>query len=324
MCPKNLSLSGQVISAPLAGVAGSAYRTISRRYGAALVYSEMISADGLVRKNHKTLSMMKIRPQEKPVCMQLFGHEPETIAAAVRIAAEYGADMIDLNFGCPAKKVIKNLGGAVLMKDLQLAERIIRAAALASSLPISVKFRSGWDRDSLAYIEFGKMAEAAGASLLVLHPRTKVSGFSGKSDWSCIAHLKQAINIEVAGSGDVATPQDARRMLEETGCDYVMVGRAAMGAFWNLRRMDTYLKHRYDPGEPPLEERVSVMLEFCRLMIEDYGERSACLQFRKHLAWFTRGWPHAAVLRPRMFTVEKYSDVVAVLDECRRKLDRAA
>jgi tRNA-dihydrouridine synthase B len=324
MSAKYLSLNGQVVSAPLANIAGSAYRLMALSYGAALAYSEMISVDGLVRGNRKTLDMLGLREGEKPVCFQIFGHDPRLIYDAARIVEQTGCAMIDINFGCPAKKIVKNSGGAALMKDLKLAEKLISAVVNAVEIPVSVKFRSGWDHESEAYIEFGKIAESCGAAYLVLHPRTRTSGFKGKSDWSKIRLLKETVGINVIGSGDVRTPQEAKQMLDETGCDLIMIGRAAMGAPWVLRRIDSYLKTGADPGEPSLEEKIEIMLEFARLMIDDFGERSACLKLRKHLAWFTRGWQNVSKLRPRLFSVESYADISDILRSYLLNLDEVA
>jgi len=321
---KYLTLDGQVVSAPLANIAGSAYRTMTLKHGVAIAYSEMLSAEGLVRTNRKTLNMLKKRAGEEPIAIQIFGHNPESVYAAAQIVAETGCQMIDLNFGCPAKKIVKNLSGAALMKDLQRAEELISAAVKAVDIPISVKFRSGWDRQSEQYIEFGKMAQDCGASYLVLHPRTRSSGFKGKSDWNKIKLLKESVSIKVIGSGDVTTPQEAARMLSETGCDYVMIGRAGMGAFWLFERVDKFLRTGVDPGEPSLEDKIKIMLEFCELMIEDFGERPACLKLRKHLAWFTRGWRNVSSIRARMFTVESLADINNILQEYLQGSERVA
>ncbi len=324
MSRKKLSLNGQVVSAPLANIAGSAYRYMALKYGAAIAYSEMISIDGLVRENEKTHSMLRIRPDEAPVCLQIFGHDPALMHDAAQLVAGAGCAMIDMNFGCPAKKVIKNQNGAALMNDLDLAEKLISAVVNAVDIPVSVKFRSGWDRESMHFVEFGKMAEACGASYLVLHPRTRSSGFKGKSDWSKIRILKEAVNIDVIGSGDVNTPQDAAQMIEETGCDMVMVGRAAMGAPWIFGRINEFLETGNDPGDPPLGKKIDIMLEFCRLMIEDFGERPACFKLRKHLAWFSRGWRNISKIRPLMFAVESYDDIENILRDYLFDLEKVA
>jgi nifR3 family TIM-barrel protein len=311
---RNLTVDGRVVSAPLANVSGSAYRLLAREFGASLVVSEMVSAEGLVRGNRKTISMLRFREAEMPVSIQLFGRSPDTLGEACKIVADTGVDMIDLNFGCPAKKIVNKCGGAALLKDAKLTEALMKSAVEAVDIPVSVKFRAGWDRESTNFLEIGKLAEQCGASMLTLHPRTKASGFRGKSDWSRIAELKESVEIPVVGSGDIVVPQDALDMIDQTGCDLVMIGRAAMGAPWIFRRVDEVLKGNPDPGELSLEQKIETCLRFAQLLIEDFGEKSGCLKARKHLAWFTRGWLSISQMRPAMFSVESYSDIVKIFD----------
>ncbi len=311
---RNLTVDGRVVSAPLANVSGSAYRLLAREFGASLVVSEMVSAEGLVRGNRKTISMLRFRDAERPLSIQLFGRSPDTLGEACKIVADTGVDMIDLNFGCPAKKIVNKCGGAALLKDAKLTEALFKSAVEAVEIPVSVKFRTGWDRESTNFLEIGKLAEQCGASMLTLHPRTKASGFRGKSDWSRIAELKESVEIPVVGSGDIVAPQDALDMIDQTGCDLVMIGRAAMGAPWLFRRVDEVLKGNPDPGEPSLERKIETCLRFAQLLIEDFGEKNGCLKVRKHLAWFTRGWLSISKLRPAMFSVESYDDIVDIFD----------
>jgi nifR3 family TIM-barrel protein len=324
MSAKMLSTKGKVVSAPLANISGSAYRVMARNYGAAITYSEMISVDGLLRGNRKTLAMLRLRQAERPLAFQLFGHKPELMGEAAKLVQDTGCDIIDINLGCPAKKVVKNDAGAGLVKDLKLVEKVISAVVKATNLIVSVKFRLGWDHDRINFLQVGKIAEDCGASLLVLHPRTRSDGFKGHSDWSKIGELKQHVSLPVIGSGDICCPADAKRMLAETGCDMVMVGRAAMGAPWLFERIDHYLREGIDPGDPDLPDRIEIMLKFARLMIEDYGERSACLKLRKHLAWFTRGWQHASSYRPLMFSVTSYDDIIELFDRYMQNLEKVA
>lgn len=322
MMVENLTLDGRVVSAPLASVSGSAYRAMARRFGAALVVSEMISVEGLVRGNRKTINMLRFRNEERPVSIQLFGRNPDTLGEACRIVADSGADMIDINLGCPARKIVKKCGGAALLRDLKRAESLFTAAVRAVSLPVSVKFRSGWDSDNTNFIELGKIAEDCGIALLTLHPRTRSTGFSGKADWSQIARLKSTVSIPVVGNGDITCPQDAVEMIDTTGCDMVMIGRAAMGAPWVFKRVDSVLRSRSDPGEPNLDAKIDICLQFVRLLIEDFGERSATYKMRKQLTWFTRGWKNIAAHRPEMFKVESYDDIVALFDRYRENYQR--
>ncbi len=311
---RNLSIDGRVVSAPLANIAGSAYRLFARRFGAALVVSEMVSIEGLVRGNRKTCNMLGYREEERPISVQVFGKTPESLANACKIVADSGVDMIDLNFGCPAKKIVSKSGGAALMKDLKLTESLFRAAVNSVDIPVSAKFRSGWDRESTNFVEVGKIAEESGIAMLTLHPRTRVSGFRGKSDWTKIRMLKEAVDIPVVGNGDINSPQDALDMIDQTGCDLVMIGRAAMGAPWLFRRVDDMLRGKPDPGEPALEEKIRICLDYTRHMIEDYGEEVACRRMRKHLTWYTRGWRDISSFRPEIFHVETYDDIARLFD----------
>ena len=310
----NLSLDGRVVSAPLANIAGSAFRLFARRFGAALVVSEMVSIEGLVRGNRKTCSMLHYREDERPLSVQVFGKTPESLSEACKVVADAGVDMIDLNFGCPAKKIVSKSGGAALLKDLKLTESLFRAAVESVDIPVSVKFRSGWDQESTNYIEVGKIAEDCGVAMLTLHPRTKASGFKGRADWSKIGVLKESVGIPVVGNGDINTPQDALDMIGQTNCDLVMVGRAALGAPWIFERVDRVLRGQPDPGEPSLEEKIRICLSYTRYMIEDYGEESACFKMRKHLIWYTRGWRNISSLRPEMFSVSTYDDIASLFD----------
>ena len=314
MQKRNLTFDGKVVLAPLAGVSCSAFRMIAREHGAALVVSEMISSEGLVRSNHKTINMLRFRPDESPISIQLFGKNPEVLSRACKIVADTGVDMIDLNFGCPAKKIVNKCGGAALLKELKLTESLFAAAVKAVDIPVTVKYRSGWDRGGDNYLEVGKLAEGCGVAMLTLHPRTKADAFKGKADWSKIKMLKETVSIPVIGNGDIKSPQDALDMRDQTGCDLVMVGRAAIGAPWIFHRIDNVLRGLPDPGEPDLKTKIGVCLRFARLMIEDFGEQSACFKLRKHLAWFSRGWPNISHLRPDMFSVESYDDIVNLFD----------
>lgn len=314
MKPGNLTERGRVVSAPLANVSSSPYRILAREFGANLVFSEMISAEGLIRDNRKTLGLLHFTPDEHPIAIQLFGRSPDSLSEACKIVEDTGADMVDINLGCPARKIVSKCGGAALLKDVSLTADLLSAAVRAVNIPVSLKFRSGWDSESTNFLEVGKLAEECGISMLTLHPRTRASGYSGRADWSKIADLKAAVSIPVVGNGDIRTPQDAIDMIDQTGCDMVMIGRAAMGAPWIFRRVDSVLRGLADPGEPSLQEKIDTCLRFARLLIDEYGEKRACLKMRKYLAWYSRGWRRISGLRAEMFSVETYDDITALFD----------
>ena len=224
----NLNIGGILFLAPLAGVSNRPFRLLAKKYGADLCYTEMISADAIALNQPKTLALADIAPNEHPIGLQLFGSSPEIFAAAVKVSINLGADLIDLNLGCPVKKVVKRNGGAALLKDVILATEIMSAAVENSSLPVSIKMRTGWEANDEAFLEVARSAEKCGIAAITLHPRTRSAAFSGKSDWSKITQLKNEVNIPVIGNGDINTPEDAREIISLTGCDAIMIGRAAM------------------------------------------------------------------------------------------------
>lgn len=310
----NLNLESNLILAPLAGISKRPFRILARRYGAALCYTEMISADALARNHKKTLRMLDHAPDEHPIGVQLFGSQPEFIALATRKLMEYGLDIIDINLGCPVPKVIKRNGGAALLKDPALAEKIMAAAVENSKIPVTIKTRAGWSADSQNYLEIGRRAQKVGIAAMTLHPRCRTEGFAGKSDWSLIKRLKQEISIPVIGNGDVKTPEDAKRMLDETGCDAVMIGRAAMTNPYIFKIIGEYLNHGRIISDMTPAEKVDMALEHARLMGLQYPDPVASRMMRKHLAWYTRGFPEGHQLRRDIMKQESYVEMEKCLN----------
>ncbi len=250
-----MTLQGNLILAPLAGISKRPFRLLARKYGAALCYTEMISADALVRNDKKTIKMLDHTPDEHPIGIQLFGSRPELIAAASKRLMDFKPDIVDLNLGCPVPKVIKKNGGAALLKNPVLAEEIMIAAVENSSVPVTIKTRSGWAADSQNYLEIGRRAQKAGVAAMTLHPRSRTERFAGKSNWSLIKCLREEITIIVIGNGDVRTPQDAKDMLDQTGCDAVMIGRAALGNPYIFSQIREFLEYdRIIPEMTPNEK----------------------------------------------------------------------
>ncbi len=292
----NLKLKNNLILAPMAGVTDRPFRQLAVEAGCGLVVSEMVSAKGLLMGGEKTLSLLEISPEERPVAVQLFGAEAETLAEAAAIAEARGADIIDINMGCPVKKVAGTGAGAALLKDLNRIERIVGAVRKKIKVPLTVKIRSGWDAATIVTCEVLKAVEASGADALTLHPRTRSQGFGGYSDWSLIGELKAKATIPIIGNGDVKTPEDAKRMIDETGCDGVMIGRAAMGNPWLFgQTLDYMATGRYEL--PDSEERGETALRHLRLVVEKYGTHRGIRLFRKHLAWYSRSLRGAAAFR---------------------------
>ncbi|MEK7851329.1 MAG: tRNA dihydrouridine synthase DusB [Deltaproteobacteria bacterium] len=309
----NLKLENNLILAPMAGITNLPFRLMCKEEGAGLVFSEMVSAMAIVRNSQKTSALLRTDEKERPLAVQLFGSEPKILAEAARIVEGVGADIIDINMGCPAKKVVSTGAGSSLLKDPFKIKEIIEAVRSAAKVPFTVKIRSGWDVKSINYLEIGRIAEECGADAITLHSRTTAQQFGGHSDWSHIAELKKAVKIPVIGNGDVKTPEDAKKMLDETGCDGVMIGRGALGNPWIFSRTLKYLKEGIVLLPPPEEEVFSAIRHHIEGLVEFMGERSAVKEFRKHIGWYTKGLPHSSDFRRTAIHIDNLEDL---LDEC--------
>lgn len=311
----NLNVNGKVLCAPMAGISSPPYRILARRFGAAVVYTEMVSSHGLVYGGEKTERLLDFKPQEKSLGVQLFGADPDIMCRAAQIVSKRNPDLIDLNFGCPAKKVVKKNGGAAVLKDMGLTRSLVEAAVAGSSLPVTVKLRSGWDETTKVFVEAGQVCEQAGASAITLHARTRTKQFSGHACWEDIERLKKSVSIPVIGNGDVCSGPDALRMLESTGCDAVMIGRAAMGNPWIFREINHYLTHKEELPPPDLKEKAEIILEHAKIMAEDIGEDRAILQMRKHVAWYVKGMIGSGGIRRRVNKIESFSELENLLSD---------
>ena len=294
------TLPNPFILAPMAGVSEQPFRVLAFRLGAALCPTELVSAAGLMHANQRTLRYLRFDPGvERPYALQIFGGDPEQMARAAQMGAERGAQLIDINMGCPVKKVTRNGAGSALLCDPGRAAGIVRAIREATGLPVTCKIRAGWDAQSRNYLQMAGVLQEAGCAALAIHPRTRAQGYSGQADWGCIADLKRHFpSLPIIGNGDVKTVADARRMQETTGCDYVMVGRAALGNPWIFRELLG--------GEPPApEERQQLVLEHFRSHVRFVGEpRAAVRAFRRHLAWYAHGLRGAAAFRAEVNGLE--------------------
>lgn len=305
----NIQLQSRVIPAPMAGVSDRPTRDIFRRCGTELVWTEMISAEGLVRDDPKTYTYLDILGEEPPVVVQIFGQRPEALADAARIVVAAGANAVDVNMGCPVKKVFKSGCGVALMNDPGLAAAIIEAMCSAVSVPVTAKFRAGIDEDSVTCIDFAKRLDAAGAAAVSLHPRTRSQMFSEHSDWSLIKRVKEEVGCAVIGSGDIWEPADAVRMIEETGCDAVMIARAAQGNPWIIPACDRAVEGKEPTPEPSLREKLDTLLDHAALAIETMGERKAMTEMRKHTGWYLRSEHGARMARQRMASLNTLADL---------------
>lgn len=301
----------------MAGITAHPFRIICKRHGAGLVVTELISSHAIHYRNKKTFGMFDWSDEERPVFCQLFGGDPDTMAEAARVVAERGADGVDINMGCWVPKVAKTGAGAALLKDLCQAEKVVRAVVDAvPELPVTVKVRSGWDRSDITAVRFARAAEEAGVKAVTVHARFASQGFSGVADWSIIGEVKSAVRaIPVIGNGDIETPQDAKRMIAETGCDAIMVGRAAMGNPWLLERIGLYLETGVLAPQPGVEERVETARLHARLQADLMGESLACRELRGLLGHYFKGLPGASRTREALTHVTSLDSVDSVLND---------
>lgn len=295
--------------APMAGVADTAFRTICKEFGAVYVVGEMASSKGMCMSDRKTAELLTVTENERPMAVQIFGNDPDIMAQAACKAAEYGPDVIDVNMGCPAPKVASNGGGSALMKDPLLAGRVIESVARAVKIPVTVKIRKGWDDDHVNAVEIAKIAQESGAAAVTVHGRTREQGYRPSADWDIIAAVKAGVSIPVIGNGDVTSPENAKKMLDYTHCDLVMVGRAALGAPYIFRDIASYLATGAYPTAPSCGERMDIMLRHIKLVCELKGEQVGMREARKHAAWYMKGLRGAPMLRAQAGKLSKFSDI---------------
>ena len=299
-----VELENNVILGPMAGVTDLPFRLLCREQGAGLVCMEMVSAKAVFYGNRNTKELLQVNPGERPVSLQLFGSDPEVLSDIAARLEEGPYDLFDLNMGCPVPKVVKNGEGSALMKDPKLVERILSSMVRALKKPVTVKIRKGFNDESVNAVEIARIAEGCGAAAVAVHGRTREQYYSGKADWEIIRQVKEAVSIPVIGNGDVDSPEAAKRMLAETGCDGVRVARGAKGNPWIFKRITEYLETGRIPPKPSREEVKAMMLRHGEMMVEFKGEAAAMREMRKHVAWYTAGWPHSAALRNDINAVE--------------------
>ena len=310
---KDLELKNNVFLAPMAGVTDKAFRLIAKPFGPALMYTEMVSGKGLFYKNKKTADLLDADPAEKPVAAQLFGHEPKVLAEIAERALDYGAELVDINMGCPAPKIVNNGDGSAISKTPELAGEIVAQVSAAVSVPVTVKIRKGWDDASVNAVEMAKIAEAAGAAAVTVHGRTREQFYSGKADLDIIKAVKEAVSIPVIGNGDITDGESARYMLDYTGCDGIMIGRAAEGNPWVFRQVIHYLETGEELPNPTLTERADMMEEHLSLLVKFKGGYRGIQEARKHMAWYIKGMPGGARLREIINTASTEAEMREVI-----------
>lgn len=311
----NVTLENNLVLAPMAGVTDLPFRLLCREQGCGLLYTEMVSAKAIQYKNKNTFALLQIDPKEHPVVLQLFGSDPEIMSETVKQLEEGPYDMFDINMGCPVPKVVNNQEGSALMKDPKLAEKIVSAMVKAVKKPITVKIRKGFDRESVNAVEMAKVLEGAGAAAVAIHGRTREEYYSGQADWEIIRQVKEAVSIPVIGNGDIVSPEDVEEMVKRTGCDAVMIGRGARGDPWIFKQIMEYRETgRYQKKPSALQVR-DMVLKHAKWQLDYKGEYIGIREMRKHVAWYTAGYPYSAALRNRVNEIENIQELEALMDE---------
>lgn len=309
----NVTLENNILLAPMAGITNLPFRIICEKFNPGLVCTEMVSSKGLFYDDKKTEKLLNMKNEKRPVTVQIFGNDIEAMAYSAKKVSKI-ANLIDINMGCPAPKVVKNGDGSKLMLDIELSRKIIQAVVENSSVPVTVKIRKGWDKEHINCIEFAKMAEQAGACAITIHGRTRDEFYSGTADWEIIKKLKQEVSIPVIGNGDIKSPQDALKMFEYAGVDGIMIGRAAIGNPWIFMQIQEYLKNG-KTIEISNEKRLKIILEHINLQVEELGENTGIKEMRKHMTYYIKGLKDSSAIRQKINTIETKNELVDCITE---------
>ena len=312
----NLSIKTPIFLAPMAGVTDFPFRCLCKKFGASVVYSEFVSAHGIIRENIKTLNMIEFSDFERPIGIQIFGDSPDVMSNAARLVVDnFNPDIIDINYGCPVPKVTKRGAGSAALKDLCLMDDITSAVVESvPEVPVTVKMRAGWDSQSIVVPEVGERLEKIGIKAITLHPRTTKQSYKGDADWSLIKLLKESTNIPVIGNGDIKTPEDVMKMFEKTSCDGVMVGRSSLGNPWFFKQAVALFEGKKIEEEPTLEDKVNCCRQHFIKMIEWHGERIAVNLMKKHFGWYIRGFQKSSTIRKALVSAQNQDTIISILD----------
>ncbi|MFW5809382.1 MAG: tRNA dihydrouridine synthase DusB [Halanaerobium sp.] len=318
----NLNIETPVFLAPMAGVSDYPYRQLIREMGVELLYTEMVSSKGYEYGNKRTAELIEFdKNEDGKIAVQIFGEDPEFMArAAAGISSEYNIDIIDINMGCPARKIVKNGAGSALMKDLDLAYQIIKSTVNSVDIPVTVKMRSGWDENNINAVELAKLAQEAGAAAVAVHGRTRSQFYKGKADWGIISRVARAVEIPVIANGDIFSAQDAGAVFKETNCDGIMIGRKAQGYPWIFREIIEYLNSGKLIEKPSYSEKIDMAIKHLKLAVEYYGENHGVPIMRKHISWYLKGLPNASEMKNKVNQISEGKCLIELLQNYKRKL----
>jgi len=313
----NITIKNRVVLAPMAGISNTSYRKIIKEMGAGLIYAEMVSDKAICFSNEKTFDLLKMSEEERPIAQQIFGSDKESFVQAAKVIEEQmHPDIIDINMGCPVPKVaVRAQAGSALLKDPDKVYEIVAAVVEAVNVPVTVKIRSGWDEKHINAVEIAKKCEQAGASAITIHGRTRAQGYSGKADWDIIRQVKEAVSIPVIGNGDVTSCYEAKRMLDETNVDAVMIGRGVLGNPWLIKECVDYLNDGTEPQEVSFIDKVQMMRKHYELLTQDKNEKLALLEIRSHIIWYLKGMPQSKEIKNKICQSKTTEDMFNIIDE---------